>query len=112
MELGKGEIMAHKKIEADRQRLIDIKKMPNSGEKNKAYIELEAKLGASGCGRDIPPGERDAEHIRSINQALQTAVMVDMCKTASKNYKIAITAAIIALLSALAAWAAIVKMVL
>lgn len=103
--------MTHKKIEGYRQRLIDIKNMSNPGERSKAYIELGAKLGASGCGRDIPPGERDAEHIRSINQALQTATVIDMCKVASRNFWITMVTAIAAVLSALAAWAAIVKMV-
>lgn len=98
--------MIHKEIEACRQRLIDIKKMPNSGERNKAYIELEAELGASGCGGDMPPGERDAEHVRSINQALQTATMVN---ASARNFRIAIVAAIAAVLSALAAWVAVLS---
>ena len=100
--------MAHKEIEGQNQRLIDIKNMSNPREKDKAYIELEAELGASGCGGgNILPKEREAEHIRSINQALQTAAMIDMCKTAARNYKIALTATIIAILSMLGAWAAV-----
>ncbi len=43
----------------------------------------------------------------NILKALQTASMIDMCKTSAKNYKIAIVAAIIAALSALAAWFAV-----
>ena len=111
--------MTHNEIEVYRQKLIEIRKIDDSGERNKAYIGLAAELGASGCGGDRPPGERDAEHIRSINQALQTATMIDLSKTAAQGYDMAINAsrsaskqfciaATIALLSAVAAWAAVV----
>ena len=111
--------MTHNEIEVCRQKLIEIRKIEDSGQRNKAYIELAAELGAGGCGGDRPPGERDAEYIRSINQALQTATMIDLCKTAEQGYDMAITssrsasrqswiAASIALLSAIAAWAAVV----
>jgi len=44
---------------------IDIGKLPTSGERNKAYIELATKLGASGPGRDMQPGEeRRKQHIK------------------------------------------------
>ena len=99
--------MTNQEIEKYRQRLVEIKKLSDSGKRNKAYIDLITIVGASGCGGDKPTAQRDAENIASIHQALQTATMVNMCKTAAKNYKIAITAAIIALLSALAAWAAV-----
>ena len=99
--------MTNQEIEKYRQRLVEIKKLSDSGERNKAYIDLITIVGASGCGGDKPTAQRDAENIASIHQALKTATMVNMCKTAAKNYKIAITASIIALLSALAAWAAV-----
>lgn len=103
--------MAHKEIEGHKQRLVDIKNMSHVGERNEAYIELGAKLGASGCGSNLLPAEREVEHIRGINQALQTATMIDMCAIAARNFWVAIIATIIALISALAAWSAIVKMV-
>ncbi len=53
----------------------------------------------------------ESELVLNINNALQTETMIDVCKTAARNYKIAIAAAIAAVLSALAAWWAIVKMV-
>ncbi|MBW8015457.1 MAG: hypothetical protein FVQ82_04660 [Planctomycetes bacterium] len=107
-------------IDGYRQRLIDIKKMSDAGERNKAYIDLEAELGASGCGKDMSVGERDAEHVRSINQALQTLTMIDMCKTAREGYDMATNisrkssicfwlASAIALLSAVAAWVAALR---
>jgi hypothetical protein len=112
--------MAYKEIEGYNQRKIDIKNISDPGERNKAYIELESELGASGCGRDMPPGDRDAEHIRSINQAIQTRVMIDICKTATEGYEMATKAnrnacinfwiaAAIAFLSALAAWIAAIR---
>lgn len=117
--------MTHREIAECRQRLIDIKGMSDSGERNKAYIELAAELGASGCGRDMPPGERDVEHIRGINRALQTASIIDMCRTATQGYEMAteasksaskqfrmtagvtIASAVAASLSAAAAWVAV-----
>ncbi len=51
----------------------------------------------------------ESELVVNINNALQTETMIDMCKTAARNYLITIVAAIAAFLSALAAWTAIVK---
>jgi hypothetical protein len=112
--------MTDQRIEKCRQRLIDIRRMSDSGDRNKAYIELSAELGASGCGKDMTPGERDAEYIRGINQALQTASIINMCKTAARGYEVAIEAsrsasrtfwimAAIAFLSAVAAWVAAIR---
>ena len=100
--------MTHKEIEIYRKRLIDVKKIEHSGARNKAFIELVKELGASGWAKDMESAEeRDVEYIRSIHQALQTATMVDMCKTASKNYMIALTASIVSILAMAAAWAAV-----
>jgi hypothetical protein len=106
--------MTDAEIERYRQRMVEVKRIPNSGDRNKAFIELEMEIGASGCGKDMPTGERDVQHIASIHQALQTASMVNMCSAATNGYKIATqasknarihfwVAAAIAFLSALAA---------
>lgn len=50
----------------------------------------------------------ESELVLNINNALQTEIMIDMCKTATKNYRIAFVAVIAAAFSALAAWSAIV----
>lgn len=42
-----------------------------------------------------------------IQQALQTASMINMAETAARNYWIALVASLIALLSAAAAWVAV-----
>jgi hypothetical protein len=72
--------------------------------------ELANKLGASGeMYRASPANAGEAELVANILTALQTASMIDMCKTSNKNYRIAIAAAIVAILSALAAWVAVLK---
>lgn len=52
---------------------------------------------------------QEAELVQNINQALQTHMMVDSCKTANKQYKIAVLAAIVAVFSTLIAWNVSVK---
>jgi hypothetical protein len=108
--------MTNEEIEEYRQRLVDIQKMLNPNERFTALQALAKEVGASTQGLSMfndsdRAGVSEGNLVANIHNALQTATMVNMCKTASKNYKIAITAAIIALLSALAAWAAVVKMV-
>lgn len=98
--------MTHKEIEKYRQRLVDIvKKEANSEKRTKAFIELSREIGTSGYPKDMlsEVAERDADHIRNIHQALQTATMIDMCKTANRNFIISLVVAIAALLSALGA---------
>lgn len=98
--------MTHKEIEKYRQRLVDIvKKEANSEKRGKAFIELTQEVGAGGYPESMPLEvlEQDAEYIRSIDQALQTATMINMCKTANRNFIISLVVAIAALLSALGA---------
>lgn len=119
--------MTDQEIEQKRERLVEIKKIKDSGEKNIAIIELIREVGAAGCAA-MPETfrERDALNIASIHQALQTATMVNMCKSAAKGYEVAVNASesakksgkamaviaiialILALISALAAWAAVI----
>lgn len=53
----------------------------------------------------------ESELVLNINNALQTETMIDVCKIAARNFWVTMLAAIAAVLSALAAWAAIGKMV-
>ena len=53
----------------------------------------------------------ESELVLNINNALQTETMIDVCNTAARNFWITMVAAIAAVLSALAVWMAIVKMV-
>jgi len=54
-----------------------------------------------------PANADETELVKNILTSLQAAAMVDTARTANKNYKIAVGAAIFAGLSALAAWIAI-----
>jgi len=101
--------MNHKQIEECQQKVVAIKKLSDSGDRNKALMELSGDVGASGCGRDMPPEEKDAINIAGIHHALQTATMIEMCKTANRNFTVTIIAVIIALLSTIATWIAILK---
>ncbi len=52
---------------------------------------------------------QESELVQNINQALQTHIMMDSCKTANKQYKIAVLATVAAIISALIAWHVSVK---
>ena len=51
----------------------------------------------------------ETEIVHNIELALQTWTMINMCKTASRNFWIAIIASLIAFLSMLAAWVAVLS---
>ena len=51
----------------------------------------------------------EPELVANIQTALQTASMIIVCRISNKNHWIAIAAAIAAILSALAAWVAVLK---
>ena len=84
--------------------------------KDSSLRELAKEIGASRSNWARLGGDKDATEsqlVDNIQQAMETASMVDMCRTsaamceiASRNYKIALVAAIVAVLSALAAWVA------
>jgi len=50
-----------------------------------------------------------AEIARNIHFALQTATMIDMCKTTNRNVWVALIASVVAFLSMLAAWLAAIR---
>jgi hypothetical protein len=100
--------MTNKKIEEYRKRLVEKWNLPDKEESKRELKKLADELGASGCKIYLSGGAASRGELSDyIQNALQTASMIDVCQTSAKNYKIAITAAIIALLSALAAWAAV-----
>jgi predicted PurR-regulated permease PerM len=49
----------------------------------------------------------EAELIQNINNSLQTATMIEMCRVSGNNYIVAAFAAIAAIFSAIAAWVGI-----
>jgi len=121
------EAMTRKKIAAHRQELCRIlNTIEDEGERLEALKELAKKVGVGSMRKgkvlikqDIYGEQKyqeadlitEGELVLNINNALQTDTMVDMCTIAARNSWVAIIATIIALISALAAWSAIVKMV-
>ncbi|MBW8002827.1 MAG: hypothetical protein FVQ80_12530 [Planctomycetes bacterium] len=103
--------MASKHIKSYRSKLRSIiEKNPVSKHRTKLLRELAVEIGAadtSEFGADAASENRI--FINNIQLALQTATMIDMCRTASRNFWIAIVAAIIAGLSAVAAWVAVLS---
>ena len=100
--------MASDQIEAHRLKLTQI--LANDQNKHNSLKDLSKKVGASITDRYKGHGEASIPQlVDNINQALQTATMIDMCKTANRNYKIALIATIIALGSAVALWIAVCK---
>jgi hypothetical protein len=99
--------MTSKEIEKFRKRLVEVLKREKSDERTAALYELAKEIGASTgrrrSGEDVDP----VGLVDNIHYALQTASMVDMCRTAGRNYWIAFVASLIAFLSAAAAWAAV-----
>jgi hypothetical protein len=109
--------MSLKEIKEHRQELVDIQKDPNEKERMEALKELAKTIGAgtvhtkiagsttskTGTGTSISIHQdpiSESELIQNINNSLQTAMMLSMCKIANKNYKCAILASIAAILSA------------
>jgi hypothetical protein len=121
--------MTRKKIAEYRQKLRDILKNEEDESKRfEALKDLAKEVGAGYVRTEIagtstiPDGKgtlttihqntiSESELILNINNALQTEAMIDMCKDAARKFWVAIIATIIALISALAAWWAVVKMV-
>ena len=122
--------MTRKEIAVYRQKLCTILNK-DDGQRFEELKELAKKVGAgyvhttiaptavttpNGKGYETiihqnPNSISESELVLNINNALQTETMIDVCKTAARNFWVAIIATIIALISALAAWWAIVKMV-
>ena len=100
--------MTHKQIEKHKNELIRIANMPHDQEKKKQLRALRLQIGAA-CATEHKRGDdlTVAEEINQCHIALQTATMIDMCRTASKNCWIALVSALVALVSAAAAWTAV-----
>ena len=124
--------MTDEQIEAYRERLNQLtaecsEKKPEE-KIHKKLTELARDVGASTRVLWIHPTRsitkssvaNTSELIRNIHQALQTATMINMCKTATQGYEIATKAirnafiysciaTIIALICAAAAWVAAIR---
>jgi len=99
--------VTHKEVEKYKKELDEILSKSNSEEQ---LQQLAKKVGASTIKRyGISHTDYLAELISNIHSAFQTIMVIEACETSAKNYKIAIAAAIAAILSALAAWVAVLK---
>lgn len=117
--------MNNKEIEKYKQELADILADSADGENRREKLEeLAQKVGASitRVGQILTRSDiygkqhynetnviTETEIVHNIQVALQTATMINMSKTASRNFWIALIATIVAAISAIAAWAAVVN---
>jgi hypothetical protein len=106
--------MTHKEIEEYRQKLtqikIDLKGEENREERITNLLDLAMEVGASTGRQRSADGRVDPVGlVNNIHIALQTASMIDMCKTACRNFWIALIAMLVALGSAVAAWVVVYK---
>ena len=106
--------MTRKGIEGYRQRLADIQNKPDAKERSNALRELAKKVGASTHGLSMfgdsdREGVAEANLVANIHNAPQTATMIDMCKTANRNFIVVLIAMVIALGSVAAAWVAVLS---
>ena len=121
--------MTREKIAEYRQKLIDILGNDDEKERLENLKKLAKEVGAGYVHTKIAPTTTkvpdgngflttthqnpisisDSELVLNINNALQIETTIDMCKTAARHFWISMVVAIVAALSALAAWWAIVK---
>ncbi len=100
--------MNEKEMELKFKVFLEIMSGKKQGNKDALLKKLVEEVGASTEMYRASPANADVTELaKNFQELIQTASMVNMCKRASKNYKIAIVAAIAAALSALAAWAAV-----
>ena len=114
LSLSIGDDQGRENIAKNRQELQAILKTDNKEKRYNALIELAKEVGAGyvnttivGVFKTHTPGEltipqnpiSESELVLNINNALQTETMIDVCKTAARNFWVAIIATIIALIS-------------
>jgi hypothetical protein len=105
--------MNHRQCEKERRRLVTILNEYKGTEKTQQRVEalqdLARDIGASTGRRRSGEDIDQVGLVDNIHTALQTMTMIDMCKTASRNFIIALFATGAALLSALAACIAVCR---
>jgi len=132
-EKTKDKIMTREKIAEYRQNLHTILNTDNEKQRYKDLEQLAKEVGAGYVNTKIVCSDTrkegtatitnirqnpisESELVLNINNALQTETMINMCNIAAGNFKAAMTSArtsfvsaLVAMVSALAAWTAIVK---
>jgi hypothetical protein len=99
--------MTQKELKQYQNELVELRKNSLSGKQIDSLLELASKVGAPVT--ELVPDSRYTitDVVNGIQQALQTASMINMAETAARSYWIALVASLIALLSAAAAWVAV-----
>jgi len=102
--------MTYNETEMYFEKLLGI--MGGKGDANESkevqLKNLAKEVGASSeMYQASPANAGEPELVANILKSLQTASMILVCKTSTKNYKIALIATVIAFGSALAAWIAV-----
>lgn len=124
--------MTWKEIKQYRARLAEILRQTDAKKKWEQARDLALEVGAAAWPSKVSdvgelprdPGaaklkldmwfrdEREAataEIARNIHIVLQTATMIDMCRTANRNVWVALIASVVAFLSMIAAWLAAMR---
>ncbi|MBA7701901.1 hypothetical protein ES703_110648 [subsurface metagenome] len=100
--------MNEKQMEQHFKDFLEIMSGKKQGNKDALLKKLNEEAGASTQMYQAAPANADlTELAKNFCELIQTGAMVNMCKSAAKNYKIAFVAAITAALSAFAAWTAV-----
>ncbi len=112
--------MTRKEIEQKKKEKVEILKLEDRRARLEKLKKLAKEVGASTTrtvatthqsgmvtGTGFSNEITETEIVQNIEVALQTATMIDMCNTASRNFWIAVVAAIAAVVSALVACIAV-----
>lgn len=100
--------MSWKNIEENLKKLYKIRKIKDTEERKRKLKEMGEETAAPELKRNLKGGEPTRSELEeNIHIALQTQTMIEMCKISSRNYIIALVASGAALLSAFAAWVAV-----
>ena len=99
--------MTNQEIEDYHEQLRKIVQKTDRNIRSKQLQELARTVGAYSPGVLTDGMLDDVQLIFGIRTVLQTALMVNMAKAANRNFWVGLSLAVIAFLSAAAAWAAV-----
>jgi len=104
-------IMTNKEIENKRNKLIEIVNMSSgTGDKRRKELrELALEVGASHRSIEDHKAANEGELVVGIQAALQTTSMLNACKATKTAWIVALFSALASMISAIAAWAAILS---
>lgn len=103
--------MTNKEIENKKNELIRIVNMPSGTENERLKVlrKLAVEVGASHKSTEGQHNANEGELVVGIQAALQTASMLNACKATKTAWIVALFSALASLVSAVAAWVAILS---